>query len=459
MTTTGKTGDKGLQRYLTPVGAWALAFGCSVGWGAFVMPGTTFLPVAGPWGTVLGIAVGAVIMLIIGMNYHFLMNQYPTAGGAYDYAKHNFGYDHGFLSAWFLLLTYIAIIWANATALPLIARNLFGSLFQFGWHYQIAGHDIYMGEVLLAIASLAVTLLVSLNGKRAAGTQILMATVLMAGIVIGLITAFASPRSDISRISPAFAPGKAPMAGVLTIVALAPWAFVGFESISHSAGEAGFSLKKSFRIMAAAIVTAAVAYGGLAVLAASVLPEGCESWADYIANLGSYTDIKGLPTFFSAETLMGPVGTVVLGLTTLGAIMTGLVGNTVAASRLMYAMAQDDMMPACFGRLDERRVPKNAVIFILALSAVLPFFGRTAISWIVDVTTVGATIAYAYTSGAALRSARRENHRLVKVTGCAGLIISFIFILYFLIPNLMAVSTLSTESYLILAARSADAEA
>ena len=45
-------------KYLSALGAWALAFGCSVGWGAFVMPGTTFLPIAGPVGTVIGVGIG-----------------------------------------------------------------------------------------------------------------------------------------------------------------------------------------------------------------------------------------------------------------------------------------------------------------------------------------------------------------------------------------------------------------
>ena len=47
--------------YLSALGAWALAFGCSVGWGAFVMPGTTFLPIAGPLGAALGIGVGTFL--------------------------------------------------------------------------------------------------------------------------------------------------------------------------------------------------------------------------------------------------------------------------------------------------------------------------------------------------------------------------------------------------------------
>ena len=62
---------------LSPLAVWALAFGCSVGWGSFVMPGTTFLPTAGALGAVIGILIGALVMLLIGVSYHFLMNQYP----------------------------------------------------------------------------------------------------------------------------------------------------------------------------------------------------------------------------------------------------------------------------------------------------------------------------------------------------------------------------------------------
>ena len=37
----------GLARYLSPLDAWAMAFGCMVGWGVFAMPGTAFLPEGG----------------------------------------------------------------------------------------------------------------------------------------------------------------------------------------------------------------------------------------------------------------------------------------------------------------------------------------------------------------------------------------------------------------------------
>ena len=47
----------GYDRYYSPHDVWAIAFGCAVGWGAFVMPGTTFLPVAGPLGTLIAMAL------------------------------------------------------------------------------------------------------------------------------------------------------------------------------------------------------------------------------------------------------------------------------------------------------------------------------------------------------------------------------------------------------------------
>ncbi|MER2055331.1 MAG: amino acid permease, partial [Clostridia bacterium] len=220
-------------KYLSALGAWALAFGCAVGWGSFVMPGNTFLPLAGPLGSALGLGLGAVIMLIIAVNYHFLMNRYPDAGGTYTYTKKSFGYDHGFLSAWFLILTYVAIIWANATALPLIARTLLGNVFQFGFHYEIAGYHVYMGEMILAVGALILAALVCLRRKAAEWTQIVMAVLLFAGVVICFV--FAAARTNLTEpFVPAFSPQQTPLGGTFTVFGLAPWAYVGFESITHS---------------------------------------------------------------------------------------------------------------------------------------------------------------------------------------------------------------------------------
>ena len=441
-----------LTPYLTALGMWALAFGCSTGQGAFVMPGNTFLPVAGPIGTAIGIGIGAVVMLVLAVNYHYLMNKFPDAGGTYSYTKNCFGYDHGFLGAWFLILTYIAIIWANATALPIVARTLFGSTFQFGYMYEIAGFQIYLGEVLLAVTALAIGAFVCLRRSLAAGTQIVMSVLLIVLVLVCFIAALINRDLSVSLFKPAFASEGSPIQGTFTIFALAPWAYAGFESVSHSAAEAKFPLKKAFRALAISLLTSSVVYIALALLATTYAPDGMRSWAEYVKNLGDYKGVTSQPTFFAAHSALGDLGSVFIGFAALFGIFTGLIGNNIALSRLVANLSEDGMMPEWIGKIDENHVPRRAILIAFFISIVLPFFGRTAISWIVDVTTVGATIAYAFASGCALKTARKEGSRKAAVFGVTGLIISLFFALAFLIPNLISVKTLATESYLILAA-------
>ena len=445
--TKGEENFSEQKKYLGIPGAWALAFGCSVGWGSFVMPGTTFLPIAGPVGTAIGLILGGLVMLLLAVNYHYLMNRYPDGGGAYTYTKKAFGYDHGFLSAWFLILTYIAIIWANATALPLIARTVLGDIFRFGYLYQIAGYPIYVGELMLSVGALILAAVICMFRKPAAWTQVIMAVILFMGVISCFTVAVG--RLGPGGYSPAYAPDKNAVGGVFTIFALAPWAFVGFESISHSAAEARFDLKNSFSILTIAVITATIAYVLLSLLAVKSLPEGRGSWVDYIGNLGAYSGVASQPTFHAAHNALGNLGSFILGAAALGAIFTGLIGNYIALSRLMDTLAEDGLFPGWIGK-KKSFVPRNAILSILVLSCVFPFLGRTAISWIVDVTTVGATIAYALASASAWKTARLENNRKYMTFGLIGVIISVLFAVEFLVPNIVSISTLSTESYLIL---------
>ena len=131
-----------LRPYLSPWMVVALAFGYAVGWGSFEMPGTAFLPNAGPLGTVIGVLAGVLVMAVVAWNYHTLVRRRACSGGAFCYVQDAFGSDFGFIAAWSLTLVYLAIIWANATALLLVSRHAFGDLLRFGPHYQVAGSDI-----------------------------------------------------------------------------------------------------------------------------------------------------------------------------------------------------------------------------------------------------------------------------------------------------------------------------
>ncbi len=441
----------GLTQYLSVIEAWALSIGCAVGWGAFVMPSTTFLPLAGPLGTALGMVIGAAVMLLIGVNYHFLMNKYPDAGGTLTYSIRAFGFDHGLLSAWFLMLVYIAIMWANATAIVLIARNLFGGALQFGFHYQVAGYHVYMGEVLLTLAVILTFGFVCMRSKRlAAVVQTIMAIILVCGVIV--CAAFVLGKSGgISRLTPVYAPGgKSAARQIMSIVVLAPWAFVGFESISNSTQDFKFSPKKSVWIMLAALAAGTTCYVLLALIAASRVPAGYQNWVGYLSKLDNMSGYASIPTFFAVNEAMGKRGLAVLGVAILGGIITGLVGNYIAASRLMYAMTEDNILPEWFGRLDKNGNPANAFKFLMAISAAIPFVGRAAIGWIVDVNTIGALIAYAYTSAAAYKLAKADKNIGVQVTGLIGAVLSLLFFLYFMVPNIWTVGGLSAASYLIL---------
>ena len=443
-----------LLRSLSPLAIWALSFGCSVGWGAFVMPGTTFLPIAGPAGTAIGIVLGALVMLIIGVNYCYLMNRYPDAGGTFAYSKNVFGYDHGFLSAWFMGLVYLAIIWANATALPLIFRTLFGDLLRFGFHYVIAGYDVYLGEILLSLAAELLFCFICLRGNRvAARVQIILALLLILGVVAAFVAAFLPKETRaMPDLRPFFSPENSPVRGTLFIVFLAPWAYAGFESVSHSAEEMKFSHRRTLRIMVISLITSAAAYMGLALIGASAQPRGSAPWFAYIRDLGRFAGVEGNPVFYSIFSAIGVPGLIILGVAAACGIITGLVGNMTAASRLIYSMARDDLLPAPMAKLNRHGAPQNAIVFLLLISLPIPFLGRSAIGWIVDVNTIGVTVAYAYTSFAALTDAVRERRAGMEVTGCLGVLISVFFLLYFLVPGLSSVSSMSMESYFMLMA-------
>ena len=424
------------------------------------MPGTTFLPIAGPLGTIIAMIFGAAIIMVIAANFHNLMNRSSSTGGVFAYTKEVFGYDHSLMCVWSIVLAYISILWANATAITLIARFLFGTVFQWGFKYTVAGYDVFLGEILITILVIVFFGILSAKSHRLVRVlQTALAVILFAGVTVCFFIAFFKSRlSIIDLFTPAFGLGvqgaEHPILQMVNIIALAPWAFIGFCTVSLLPGNSEFSdgsfpRKKSFALMAGAIFAGMVSYILLALLATLSLPEETASWQDYIKNLSIYNGLSGIPTFNAAQNLLGRGGVVLLGLCVLAAILTGILGMYRAAARLLLSMAEDDVLPAWFARVNEKKLPVNATLFIMFISLAIPFFGRTAIGWIVDVTTISAAIAYAYVSAGSLKMAQLEKNTKYKVCGALGLVASAFFF-FPLIPNPWAVNSLATESYLIL---------
>ena len=407
--------DSQLNRHLSPLYVWSLAFGCIIGWGAFMMPGTTFLPTAGTLGTTLAMVIGALVMVVISLSYSYMVSRHPKAGGEFVFARACFGRHHAFVCGWFLALAYLANVPMNSTALGLMTRKLFFGVFQFGRLYQIAGYDIWAGEILLSLTVLSVIAFLSVKG-----------------------VAIFSPVTSWSNLAPFWGPEASGTSlsssqiwrGVLAIVAVAPWAYVGFETIPQAVEEFNFSIRKVNGIMIGAIAFGCAVYSCNNLVTAAASPD----WQDFIAR-------HDWAVGAAVEALMGKPGLVVLGVAISCAILTGILGFLTATSRLLMSMAREGYIPGFFGVVNSRwRTPARAIVFCFALSAAGPFFGRTALGWFVDMSAVGAAAGFAYACASALKTAGGKTAKggsvTIKILSALGLVLSLCFVVLLLVPGL-----------------------
>ena len=234
-----------LQPYLSPLAVWALSAGSAIGWGSLVVTGSTYLAKAGPLGSILGLLTGFAVMLLVAYHYHFLANRYPGTGGLYNYVKYIFGYDRAFLVAWFMFLVYISIFWANATSIPLFARYFQQNVFSVGYLYTIFGYEVYLGEVLVTLAAIALVAVLCMVSKVAtARCMEVLAIAFTVGITVCFAAAMLGHGSSGMTMEPAFLPEPGAFRQVVRIAFISPWAFIGFESVSHSAAEYRFRHRK-----------------------------------------------------------------------------------------------------------------------------------------------------------------------------------------------------------------------
>ena len=439
-------------RRFSPLAVWGMAFGSCVGWSAFAMPGTVFLPLAGPLGTCIGLFLGMLCLLVVACSYHYLLQgQAGDDGGSYSCVRGVLGDDHGFLCAWFLWLAYASIIWANAAAIALLARRFGTGALASGLHYTIAGSEVWLGEVLFTACVIAAFGgLCLLRGRHAVLLNTVLAVLLAAGIAWCFAGVFADS-GGLAGLAPAFAPGTRPAFQVFGALALAPWAFVGFETVSHVAGETSFPRRRLVWCVAAGLFAALAAYAALAATAAAPLAK--EGWRAYAeaGTAGAGTAMGGIPVIAAVAEHMGPAGTIVLAASVLAAVGTGVTGCTIALSRLTCTLGESGVLPAWFARRTAGGVPRNAILFTMAVSVPVIVAGRTTIGWIVNVASVCASIVYAYVAMAAFVQARRAGDRLHEVLGLAGTAIGCAFFLFVAMPSVWSIGTLDTESYCIFA--------
>lgn len=429
-----------LQRVMRPVDVWGLALGAIIGWGCFVLPGTAFLPKAGPGGTAMGMLIGALLIIVIAVSYGYLIRKFPISGGEFIYAKEAFGKRNAFVCGWAMILAYWSLIPLNATALAMISRYLFPGIVQQGMLYEIAGWEVYAGEVILASAAIILMALLNIRGiKQAAWMQTAIALTLVGCILV--ITFLVFCISDWSNLAPAFPEGRRWWKGVFSIVAMAPWAFIGFDCIPQSAEEYNFSHRKSTFIMISAVLVAAILY--IAVCAVTAV--GVEPWQQLLDSRNAW------PTGYVVRNTMGLAGIIVLGIAMFCAVVSGMNAFYISTSRLMYAMAKEGSLPKWFEHLSPKYgTPTNAILFTMAMSLFAPWFGREILLWIVDMTSVGAAIVFAYTTGSAAVIGYRNGSKKYAVFGIIGCLFSLFFLSLLVIPGMPGYLTFQSRVVLFI---------
>ena len=441
-----------LEPYLSPLAVWALSVGSAIGWGSLVVTSRSYLSQAGPVGSVIGLLIGFAMMLMVSNHYHFLANRYPSTGGLYNYVKSIFGYDLAFLIAWFMFLIYIAIFWANATSIPLFARYFMQAVFKKGYLFTVFGYEVYLGEALVTLAVMWLVGLLCMKSKKAtARIMVLMVLLFTIGITICFIVAMLGHSHSGMTMSPAFLPDKGILRQIMRIAFISPWAFIGFETVSHSAAEYEFKHSSMFRILVISVTVTTALYIFVILLSVTAYPEGCSGWLDYISRLDEFDGIAGLPAFYAADHYLGQTGVNILMVSLMSLVLTSLIGMLRALSRLCYAVAQDGILPGRFTILNNKQIPVNSILLVLLVSLPIPFLGRTAIGWIVDATTFGATIIYGFVSVGVFKASGQEGSKKDRFISGICLFILVAFAVFLLFPSVFSDYTIATETYVLMA--------
>ena len=431
-----------LRKTLKPYMVLAVALGSSIGWGCFVMPGE-WLGQAGILGVAIGFVLGLLLMVIIAVNYSHLINKFPVSGGAFVYAYAGFGRNHAFFCGWFLTLAYISIVALNATAVALLVKFIFPDLIaRTGLLWQVAGWDVYWGEVAIAGVFLVIFAYLNIRGADISGRmQFWMCMGFLAGAIALAVGSILHPDTVLSNASPLFPPGVKPWSAVAAIVAIAPWAYLGFDNVPQATEEFDFPLAKALGLIVTALSLSCLMYILLVFATAVATP-----W-DLAAQSRS-----AWVTGDSIARLFGKAGLSVLAFSLLMGVATGLNGFYVSTSRLLFAMGRARIIPGIFARVHPKYgTPYTGIIFTCLICLLAPLFGRQVLSWIVDMSSFGVTFAYFYTSATVFKDTSWSGEGaklLLKALALLGFLSASAFLLLLVVPSLP--SSLSWQCWIAL---------
>jgi amino acid transporter len=352
-------------------------------------------PVAISWGWPLI----SIPILIIGFCMSELVSAYPTAGGIYWWASKLGGPAWGWFTGWFNLIGLIAVTASVDYGCATFMNTVFG-LYGFNLFNGESGNFLH-GTFALFVLVLALHAVINIAGSHlVARFNSISVWWHVAGVAVILVVLIVVPDQHASadfvfteRLNNSgFSNGMywfyvLPLGFLLT-----QYTITGFDSCAHISEETHGAADAAAKGVWRSIFYSAL-IGWFLLLAITFLA----------ANPEQVTAASG----GSIPLLEAAMGTswvkLVLIISTIGQVFCGMACLT-SASRMCYAFSRDGAIPGwrIWSRVNERRIPFNAVIFMAVCAAIITIpamFGTAegipvAFFAVVSIAVIGLYIAY-----------------------------------------------------------------
>jgi APA family basic amino acid/polyamine antiporter len=352
-------GEPTLNRVMGPGLLLLFVVGDILGTGVYALTGKVAAEVGGAvW---LPFLVAFLVAILTATSYLELVTKYPQAAGAALYTHKAFGIH-------FLTFMVTFTVMCSGLTSASSASEAFASNF-------VEAFDLSIGEgaalTLLALAFITLIALVNFRGvSESVRVNVLLTCVELTGLLIIIcIGAWALTRGagDTSRLLEFdTAEGQTGFGAVTAATALAFFAMVGFEDSVNMAEETKDPVRIFPRVMLLGLCITGVIYilvsiSSVALVTPEDLGEGDAPLLKVVA--------AGAPDF--------PVG--IFAFITMFAVANSALINMLMASRLLYGMSRQRVLPRFLGKVHHRRrTPWAGILFTTAIAFGLIFFADLA---------------------------------------------------------------------------------
>ncbi|KUP94650.1 APC family permease [Tritonibacter horizontis] len=299
--------------------------------------------------------VAFVVAALTACSYLELVTKYPKAAGAALYTQKAFGLHFvTFLVAFAVMASGLT---SSSTAARAFAENL------------STGFALELGSWAITLIGLGFVAIIALINMRGVGESVLVNAVFtcieLTGLIIILgigLLLFGAGEADIGRAFTFDSSDGGTFWPVIAGTTLAFFAMVGFEDSVNMAEETTNPSRNFPKMLFAGLGIAAVLYVLVSIVAISIVP--VEELAEGDTPLLKVVE-AGAPGFPSW----------IFGLITMIAVGNSALINLLMASRLVYGMSQEAVLPSVLGKVNRRRqTPVTAILFTTALAAGLITF-------------------------------------------------------------------------------------